>query len=139
MALPGAVSESALLGGTPVAEEGEAFLDCLLEVGASEPSFDDVAAVGSEGLSVPAGCGWDFGAMITGCGQGAVVQSRVRGTGEIWWERGADPVVSCRRREVTRAAHSHSTSPKIWGGGGLHVAVEVHTDGQEEHQNRGAG
>lgn len=66
VALPGAVSESALLGGTPVAEEGEAFLDCLLEVGASEPSFDDVAAVGSEGLSVPAGCGWDFGAMITG-------------------------------------------------------------------------
>lgn len=66
MDLPGAISESALLGGKPEAEEGEAFLDCLLEVGASEPSFDDVAAVGSEGLSVPAGCGWDFGAMITG-------------------------------------------------------------------------
>lgn len=65
VALPGAVSKPDLLGGTTVAEDGEAFLDCLPEVGASEPSFEDVAAVGSEGLSVLAGCGWDFGAMIT--------------------------------------------------------------------------
>lgn len=65
MFFPGAVSESALLDGTPPADEGEAFLECLLEVGASEPSLDDVAAVGSEGLSVPAGCGWDLGGMMT--------------------------------------------------------------------------
>ena len=76
MALPGAVSESALLGGTPVAEEGEAFLDCLLEVGASEPSLDDVAEVGSEGLSVPAGCGWDFGAMITDVARAPLSKAR---------------------------------------------------------------
>lgn len=80
-AFPGAVSESARLGGTPVADEGEAFLDCLLEVGASEPSLDDVAAVGSEGLSVPAGCGWDLGGMMTAVGR---TPSSKAGGREVW-------------------------------------------------------
>lgn len=53
--LPEAVSRSDLLGGgMPTVDDGDVFLDCLLGVGASEPSFDDVAAAVSEGLSAPA-------------------------------------------------------------------------------------
>lgn len=133
-AFPGAVSESALLGGTPAADEGEAFLDCLLEVGASEPSLEDVAAVGSEGLSVPTGCGWDLGAMVTAMARAPLSTSWVRQRERFGGNEAPTflfPAGAARSDQgpVTQTARVQKTGGVTCGGSSPY--------GQEEHQKLG--